>query len=94
MEIVIMSKQAIRKPLALVLGAAVVSTMGIAGIANAAEGEDIFAMEELMSGSLTAGAHLEGGCGEDREGGDDDGEDKEGGDGEGEGSCGEGKCGS
>lgn len=89
-----MSKQAIRKPLALALGAAVVSTMGAAGIANAEEGEDIFAMEELMSGQLLAGGHLEGGCGEDRDTGEDDGDgDGEGSCGEGEGSCGEGKCG-
>ena len=77
-----MSKQTIRKPLALALGAAVVSTMGVAGIANAEEGEDIFAMEELMQGQLTAGGHEEGGCGEDKDGDKD-----------GEGSCGEGKCG-
>ena len=80
-----MSKQAIRKPLALALGAALISTMGVAGIANAEEGEGIFAMEELMNGQLSAGGHEEGGCGEDKEGGDDK---------DGEGSCGEGKCGS
>jgi hypothetical protein len=86
-----MSKQAIRKPLALALGAAVVSTMGVAGIANAEEGEDLFAMEELMSGQLTAGGHLEGGCGDDRDkSGDGDGDDEgdDDGEGEGEGSCG------
>ena len=86
-----MSKQSIRKPLALALGAAVVSTMGVAGVANAAEGEDIFAMEELMSGQIVAGAHEEGGCGEDKDkdGEGSCGEDKK----DGEGSCGEGKCG-
>ena len=91
-----MSKQSIRKPLALALGAAVVSTMGVAGIANAEEGEGLFAMEELMNGQLTAGGHEEGGCGEDKDEGKDKdgegscGEDKK----DGEGSCGEGKCGS
>ncbi|MDP6435933.1 MAG: hypothetical protein QF790_09235 [Gammaproteobacteria bacterium] len=92
-----MSKQAIRKPLALAFGAAVVSTMGAASIANAEEGEDIFAMEELMNGQLLAGGHEEGGCGEDKDDGEDggDGEGSCGEDGgDGEGSCGEGKCGS
>jgi len=83
-----MSKQAKRNTLSLALGAAVVGTIGLAGTANATEAdEDLFAMEELTSGFLIAGAHEEGGCGEDKEG---DGEDE----GEGEGSCGEGKCGS
>ena len=78
-----MSKQAIRKPLTLALGAAVVSTMGVAGIANAEEEQDIFAMEELMSGQLVAGGHKAPPPDDEEEG-----EDKEG-----EGSCGEGKCG-
>ena len=84
-----MSKQAKRNTLSLALGAAVVGTMGLAGAANATEAdEDLFAMEELSSGFLIAGAHEEGGCGEDKdkEGGEDEDE--------GEGSCGEGKCGS
>jgi uncharacterized low-complexity protein len=81
-----MSKQAIRKPLSLVLGAAVVSTMGVAGIANADEGENIFAMQELMNGQLTAGGHEAPAPKDDEE---EEGEDKDG-----EGSCGEGKCGS
>ncbi|HJP03577.1 MAG: hypothetical protein QGH46_08580 [Gammaproteobacteria bacterium] len=90
-----MSKQAIRRPLALALGAAVISTMGVAGIANAEEGEGIFAMEELMSGQLLAGAHEEGGCGEDKDSGEGEDEGSCGEDGgDGEGSCGEGKCGS
>ena len=89
-----MSKQSIRKPLALVLGAAVVSTMGVAGIANADEGEDLFAMEELMTGQLAAGGHEEGGCGDDKDkDGEGDGEGSCGDDKDGEGSCGEGKCG-
>ena len=86
-----MSKQAIRKPLSIALGAAVVTSLGLAGVANAnTSEEDIFAMEELTSGYLTAGGHEkkeegegncgEGNCGEDKK--------KD----EGEGKCGEGKC--
>ena len=87
-----MSKQAIRKPLSIALGAAVVTSLGLAGVANAnTSEEDIFSMEELTSGYLTAGGHEkkeegegncgEGNCGEDKK--------KD----EGEGKCGEGKCG-
>jgi len=91
-----MSKQAIRKPLSIALGAAVVTSLGLAGIANAnTSEEDIFSMEELSSGYLTAGGHEskdegEGTCGEDKSGGEGScGEDKK----DGEGKCGEGKCG-
>jgi len=90
-----MSKHAIRKPLSIALGAAVVTSLGMSGIANSTETEkDIFSMEELTSGYLTAGAHEtddapkeegEGNCGEGNCG-----EDKKD---EGEGKCGEGKCG-
>ncbi len=77
-----MSKQAIRKPLSIALGAAVVTSLGLSGIANASDAdEDLFSMEELTSGYLTAGGHEK----ED----EDEGEDKD----EGEGKCGEGKCG-
>jgi uncharacterized low-complexity protein len=79
-----MSKQAIRKPLSIALCAAVVTSLGLAGTANAnTEEEDIFSMEELSSGYLTAGAH------ESAEP-EEEGEDKKD---EGEGKCGEGKCG-
>ena len=75
-----MSKQAIRKPLSIALGAAVVTSLGLSGIANASDvDEDLFSMEELTSGYLTAGGHEK----------EDEGEDKD----EGEGKCGEGKCG-
>ena len=89
-----MSKQAIRKPLSIALGAVVVTSLGLAGVASASTSEaDIFSMEELTNGYLTAGAHGTKDEGEDigDEGEDngDEGEDKEGG----EGSCGEGKCG-
>ena len=80
-----MSKNAIRKPLSIALGAAVVTTLGAAGIANAAEtDENLFSMEELTSGYLIAGAH------ESADEGEDSGDDKKD---EGEGKCGEGKCG-
>jgi uncharacterized low-complexity protein len=94
---VIMSKQAIRKPLSIALGVAVVTSLGLAGVANANTSEkDIFSMEELNSGYLTAGGHEakpegEGNCGEDKDAGEGNcGEDKKK---EGEGKCGEGKCG-
>lgn len=75
-----MSKKIISKPLTIALGTALVG--GLTAAAASAEGaydDNPFAMEELSSGQLIAGAHEEGGCGEDK--------DKE------EGSCGEGKCG-
>jgi len=93
-----MSKQAIRKPLSIALSAAVVTSLGLAGVANANTGEeDIFSMEELTNGYLTAGGHEtaepkdegEGNCGEDKTGEGNCGEDKK----DGEGKCGEGKCG-
>jgi uncharacterized low-complexity protein len=91
-----MSKQ-IRKPLSIALGAVVVTSLGMAGIANANElDENLFSMEELTSGYLTAGGHEqsedggEGNCGEDKKDGEGNcGEDKK----DGEGKCGEGKCG-
>jgi uncharacterized low-complexity protein len=95
---VIMSKQAIRKPLSIALGVAVVTSLGLAGVASASTSEaDIFSMEELTNGYLTAGGHEtkdegEGTCGEDKSGGEGNcGEDKD--KKEGEGKCGEGKCG-
>ena len=61
-------------------------TLGTIGAANAADVEDVFAMEDLSSGQLMAGAHEEGGCGEGKCSGDKE---------DGEGSCGgdEGSCG-
>ena len=96
-----MSKQATRKPLSIALGAALVTTLGSAGIANATEtGADLFSMQELTSGYLTAGGHETDGDkkeGEGSCGGKDGGEGScgEGGDHkkDGEGKCGEGKCG-
>ena len=54
----------------------------LSGIANAEVSEDLFSMEELSSGYLTAGGH-EGSCGEGSCGGDK----KK----DGEGSCGDDK---
>ncbi len=71
----------------IAIGAAVVTGLGMAGVANADVSEELFSMEELSSGYLTAGGH-EGSCG-----GDKDGEGSCGGDKDGEGKCGEGKCG-
>ncbi len=84
-----MSKKAITKPLSIALGAAVVTSLGLSGIANASEtDEDLFSMEELTNGYLIAGAHETNDDGEDN--GEDNGDDKKD---EGEGKCGEGKCG-
>ena len=77
-----MSKQ-VTKPLSIALGAAIVTSLGLTGVANAEVEEDIFAMEELDSGYLIAGGHEK----------KDDGEEKDGEDKDGEGKCGEGKCG-
>ncbi|MCP4001922.1 MAG: hypothetical protein GY727_13520 [Gammaproteobacteria bacterium] len=88
-----MSKKATHKPLSLILGAAVITSLGATGAANADTSEDIFSMDELTSGYLTAGGHektddSEGKCGEDKGGEGSCGEKKDG-----EGKCGEGKCG-
>jgi len=72
--------------LKIAIGAAVVTGLGAAGVANAEPaGENLFGMQELSSGYLTAGAH-EGGCGEGKCGGEKK-EEKEGGCGS-EGGCG------
>ena len=52
-----MSKQNVRKPLSIALGAALVTSLGAAGVANAETDENLFSMEELTSGYLIAGAH-------------------------------------
>ena len=78
-----MSKQSVRKPLSIALGAALVTSLGATGVANAEVEEDIFAMDELSSGYLTAGGHETS----------DDGDKKDGEGKCGEGKCGEGKCG-
>ena len=83
-----MSQKSTKKPLAIALGAAFVTSLAAAPVANAAENP--FAMSELSSGYMVADSHMEGKCGEGKM-------KKEGKCGEGkmkkEGKCGEGKCG-
>ena len=83
-----MSKQSIRKPLSIALGAVVVTSLGMAGIANADTDDALFSMDELSSGYLTADADGEGKCGEGKCGEDKGGEGSCGEDKGGEGSCG------
>lgn len=87
-----MSKQFVRKPLSLAVGAVV---LAVAGMANAGEiiaDTDLFTMEQLDSAQLiaseTEGSCGEGKCGEDKDDGDSGGEGSCGGDKGGEGSCG------
>ena len=91
-----MSKKIITKPLTIALGSALVGGLAAtAASADVATDENPFAMEELSSTTLIAGAHEEGGCGEDKDADDKDGGEGSCGEGkdEGEGKCGEGKCG-
>lgn len=91
-----MSKKSIRTPLSIALGAAVVTSLGTVGVANAETDQDLFSMEEMSSGYLIAGGHKgkdEGSCGEGKCGEDKGGEGSCGEDKDGEGKCGEGKCG-
>ena len=68
------------KPVALTIGSFVVASLGLS--ANGSTEGEMFEVSSVDDDSLTiAGAHKEGGCGEDKEGDDD------------EGSCGEGNCG-
>jgi len=95
-----MSKKTVLKPVAVALGAAFVTSLAGASVANAAENP--FGMTELSSGYMVAeGDMKEGKCGEgktEKEGKCGEGKmKKEGKCGEGkmkkEGKCGEGKCG-
>jgi uncharacterized low-complexity protein len=89
METQTMSKHDKASPLTIVLGTAIAGTLGTIGIANAADTEEVFAMEDLTTGQLMAGGHEEGGCGEGKCSGDKEDGDKEGScGGDGEGSCG------
>ncbi|MEN8204470.1 MAG: hypothetical protein ABFS24_00535 [Pseudomonadota bacterium] len=93
-----MSQKALKKPLAIALGAAFVTSLAGTPVANAAENP--FAMSELSSGYVVAEME-EGKCGEGKCGGDKaKKEGKCGGDkaatedkATAEGKCGEGKCG-
>ena len=78
-----MSQESTKKPLAIALGAAFVTTLAATPIANAADNP--FAMSELSSGYMVA-EMAEGKCGEGKCGGDKSKSDAEG-------QCGEGKCG-
>ena len=87
-------------PVAAVVGAAIIGSLGAIGVANAADNP--FSADQLASGYLQL-AGTEGKCGEGKCGGKEGGEGtcggKEGGEGTcggkegGEGKCGEGKCG-
>ena len=93
-----MSQNSTKKPLAIALGAAFVTSLAATPVANAAENP--FAMSELTSGYMVA-EMAEGKCGEGKCGGDKAkaegkcGGDKAAAEGKamGEGKCGEGKCG-
>jgi uncharacterized low-complexity protein len=78
-----MAKRSCRKPVAAAIGAAFAGTLGMSGLAGAAENP--FGLSELDSGYMqVASSHGEGKCGEGKCG-----ESKE----KSEGKCGEGKCG-
>jgi len=84
-----MSQESTKKPLAIALGAAFITSLAGTPVANAAENP--FAMSELSSGYMVA-EMAEGKCGEGKCGGDKaaaEGGDKM----KKEGKCGEGKCG-
>jgi uncharacterized low-complexity protein len=76
-----MSQTSTKKPLAIALGAAFVTSLAGTPVANAAENP--FAMSELSSGYMVA-EMAEGKCGEGKCGGEKT---------KAEGKCGEGKCG-
>jgi len=80
-----MSNKKSFKTLSIAAGTAFVASLATANVANAAEGTNPFAMNELSSGYMQlADGHMEGKCGEGKCGGK---KDKK------EGKCGEGKCG-
>ena len=62
-----MSQKSTLKPLAAAMGAAFVTSLATAPVANAAENP--FAMSELSSGYMVASSHMEGKCGEGKCGG-------------------------
>jgi len=102
-----MSQKSTKKPLSIALGAAFVTSLAAAPVANAADNP--FAMSELSSGYMVADSHMEGKCGEGKCGGAKatatEGAEKVMEEGKcggnkttaegkcGEGKCGEGKCG-
>ena len=91
-----MSEKNTKKPLAIALGAAFVTSLAGAPVANAAENP--FAMSELAGGYMVADSHMEGGDKAEAEGkcgaGKTEAEGKCGAEKtKAEGKCGEGKCG-
>ncbi len=62
-----MSQKSTKKPLSIALGAAFVTSLAAAPVANAADNP--FAMSELSSGYMVADSHMEGKCGEGKCGG-------------------------
>ena len=80
-----MSKKSHIKPVSIALGTAFAASMAASNVANAAEGANPCAMNELSSGYMQV---AEGKCGGKKEA-----EGKCGGKKEAEGKCGEGKCG-
>ena len=97
-----MSNRVTKKPVAVAIGAALITSIAAAGVAHASA----FAVSSLGSGyMLSAGDPPAGGekpaegkcgegkCGEGKCGADKKGEGKCGADKKGEGKCGEGKCG-
>ena len=79
-----MSKKLIQKPLAAAIGAAFVTSLSGAPMANASENP--FSATQLSSGYMVADSHMEGKCGEGKCGGKPAAKAMEG-------KCGEGKCG-
>lgn len=83
-----MSNRVLRKPVALAIGAALMTSLGAAGVAQASS----YAVSALGAGYMLAGGEeekaKEGKCGEGKCGADKKAEGKCG-----EGKCGEGKCG-
>ena len=92
-----MSNRVLRKPVALAIGAALMTSLGAAGVAQASP----YAVSALGAGYMLVGEEekgKEGKCGEGKCGADKKaegkcGEGKCGADKKGEGKCGEGKCG-
>ncbi len=92
-----MSNRVLKKPVAVAIGAALISSIAAAGVAQASS----FAVHALGSGFMLAAGDppgdekpKEGKCGEGKCGSDKAGEGKCGEGKCGEGKCGEGKCGS
>ena len=88
-----MSNRVLRKPVALAIGAALMTSLGAAGVAQASS----YAVSALGAGYMLVGGEeekaKEGKCGADKKAEGKCGEGKCGADKKAEGKCGEGKCG-